>query len=103
MHTALTDKCFLNLMQAMHFGFGGNPFGPAGTGKVSDTLHEIPEHSIMFVLNYENMFKLIYGKSKLSNMNHLTKAFAFMNLYSDRDSEGVGCSSWTSSFSFQLR
>lgn len=32
-HTLLTDKCFLNLTQAMRFGFGGNPFGPAGTGK----------------------------------------------------------------------
>jgi len=33
-HTPLTDKCYLNLTQAMHFGFGGNLFGPAGTGKV---------------------------------------------------------------------
>ena len=22
-HTALTDKCYLNLIQAIHFGFGG--------------------------------------------------------------------------------
>lgn len=29
-HTSLTDKCFLNLIHGMKFGFGGNPFGPAG-------------------------------------------------------------------------
>ncbi|CAB3224979.1 unnamed protein product [Arctia plantaginis] len=31
--TELADDCFFILTQALHLGFVGNPFGPAGTGK----------------------------------------------------------------------
>ncbi|XP_077553354.1 cytoplasmic dynein 2 heavy chain 1-like [Haemaphysalis longicornis] len=32
-YTALTHKCFVCLTQGLRLGMGGNPYGPAGTGK----------------------------------------------------------------------
>ncbi|KAI0566770.1 Cytoplasmic dynein heavy chain [Gracilaria domingensis] len=32
-HTPVTSRCFLSLSEALRRGYGGSPFGPAGTGK----------------------------------------------------------------------
>ena len=67
-HTALTDKCFLVLSQALKNGLGGNPYGPVGTGK-TETIKElgslVGRHVLVFNcdegLDVQSMSKIFMG------------------------------------------
>ncbi len=70
-HTPLTDKCYLVLTQGMHLGYGGNPYGPAGTGKTESVKalgHEFGRQVLVFNcdegIDFESMGRIFTGLVK---------------------------------------
>eukprot|EP01113_Clastostelium_recurvatum_P005568 TRINITY_DN12493_c0_g1_i5.p1 TRINITY_DN12493_c0_g1~~TRINITY_DN12493_c0_g1_i5.p1 ORF type:complete len:1165 (-),score=398.17 TRINITY_DN12493_c0_g1_i5:23-3001(-) len=70
-HTPLTDKCYLTLTQGIMKGYGGNPYGPAGTGK-TESVKALGQHLGRQVLvfncdegiDYKSMGRIFMGLVK---------------------------------------
>ncbi|KAL7746090.1 hypothetical protein RI367_008587 [Sorochytrium milnesiophthora] len=67
-HTPLTDKCYLVLTNAIANGFGGNPYGPAGTGKTESVKalgYLFGRQVLVFncdeALDYQSMNRILFG------------------------------------------
>lgn len=68
--TPLTDRCYLTLTNAMHFKRGGNPQGPAGTGK-TETVKDLGKNLGRFVF----VFNCSEGLDS-KNMKNMFEGFA---------------------------
>ena len=70
-HTELTNKCFLTMAHAMDLGLGGNPYGPAGTGKTESVKalgHHFGRQVLVFncdeAIDVKSMTRILVGLIK---------------------------------------
>ena len=63
-YTPLSDKCYLTLTQGMHLGYGGNPYGPAGTGK-TESVKALGQYlgRQVLVFNCDEQVRLAAGRA----------------------------------------